>query len=177
MLQWFELTVLIRWLASLGRSTLGRRLQAVIPGSGIRTWLLLGKGLLWLLPMKKAMRVHPLALVTCSRASFCVVSALLSAFVTDRGGHVIVSIGRLVVHLVRAMKLVSVTWCGCRKLLKLLRMKVRDSLCVWLVWKPTKTMLLLLVIGAVFLSIAGCMNLLALLWVQVRVSVDVVLCV
>lgn len=66
-------------LVILGVSTLGRRLHAVIPGDVMRTCLLFLNLVLWLLPRKNAMRVHPLALVTCSRCRFSPEMHLLTA--------------------------------------------------------------------------------------------------
>lgn len=81
-------TLPINVLFILQVSTLGPKLQAVIPGEGTRTCFLFLKGLRCLLPTKKAIRGHPLALVTCSRERPRRVNILFSIPATGTGPKV-----------------------------------------------------------------------------------------
>lgn len=104
-------------LAILGVSTLGRRLQAVIPGEVMSMCLLFLPGLLTLLPRKNAMRVHPLALVARSRPRLPVVTMLVRMPLGNAPGKVILMLNAGL-HLATAIKRESPTRL-CLKLLNL----------------------------------------------------------
>lgn len=163
------LIVLINPLVILVVSTRGPRLQAVILwGEGIRTWLLLGNRALIFLPKKKAMRVHPLALVTWSRAPLVLDITRLKT-PPNRLRLKITGEGHPVLHLANAIQRIpgAILWL---KLLNLGQRKVLSTRWVWLVWKPKKNIMLPLCMCRLPLQVKtlGPRNLLALFPVQYR---------